>query len=134
MIQLFYVFSDWGIFLLRLVLGLTLVKHGWPKIKNLKGTGENFSGMGFKPGVFWGTLVAFLEFFGGLMLVAGFFTQAISLFFVLEFAVIILFVKRKAGFVGGYEFDLLIFAVALLLASVGSGALSIDNLLKILIF
>ncbi len=134
MIQFLFIWSDWGIFFLRFVLGLLLVRHGWPKLKDLKATGENFGKMGFKPGRFWGTLAGLLEFFGGLALIFGLFTQIVATLFVLEFAVILLKVKRKSGFVGGYELDLLIFVAALLLALIGGGALSLDGLLGIILF
>ncbi len=134
MIQLFLVFSDWGILILRVVVGLIFVGHGWPKIKDLKTTASNFEGMGFKPGKLWGTLVALLEFLGGIALIVGFFTQIVALLFAIEFAVILLTVKRKSGFVGGYEFELLLFAAVLLLTLIGGGAWSVDNALGFLLF
>src|SRR3989344_6451101 len=127
MIQPLLVFSDWGILALRLALGLILVVHGWPKIKNLRGTAGNFETMGFKPGIFWGTIVALLEFVGGLFVLAGLFTQLVSLFVALEFLIILLKLKRGSSFAGGYEFDLLILASALSLAMLGSGAFSLDQ-------
>src|SRR3989338_6911501 len=75
MFQALLVFNDFGLLLLKIVLGLIFLVHGWPKIKNLKETHANFEMMGFKPGVFWGTIVAMVEFFGGLLLIAGLFTQ-----------------------------------------------------------
>ncbi len=134
MIQLLLIWSDWGILLLRVVLGLIFVRHGLPKMKDLKATGESFAGMGFKPGRFWGTLVAILEIVGGLALIAGFFTQIVAALFVIEFIVILAAVKRKSGFVGGYEFDLLILASVVLLVLLGSGSISIDRLLGILLY
>ncbi len=134
MIQFLLIWSDWGILLVRVVLGLILMGHGLPKLKNLKAAGENFQSMGFKPGPFWGTLVALLEVFGGLALILGFLTQIFAAFVVIEFIVILSTIKRKSGFVGGYELDLLILAVAVLLVFVGSGSVSIDNMLGLLIF
>lgn len=134
MIQFLLIWSDWGILFLRAVLGLIFMGHGLPKLKSLKSTGENFKKMGFKPGPFWGTLVALLEVFGGLALILGFFTQIFAALFVIEFVVILLTVKRKSGFVGGYELDLLILAAAVLLVLIGSGSISLDNSLGILLF
>jgi len=129
MIQFLLIFSDWGILILRVALGLILIVQGWPKIKNLRGTAENFSGMGFKPGFFWGTLVAFLEFFGGIGLVVGFFTQLIALFVALQFIVIILKLKHGKILASGVQFDLLIVAAALILVTLGSGAFSLERFL-----
>ena len=134
MIQLLLIWSDWGILFLRVVLGLIFIRHGLPKMKDLKATGESFASMGFKPGRLWGALVAILEVIGGLALIAGFFTQIVAALFVIEFIVIIAAVKRKSGFVGGYEFDLLILASAVLLVFLSGGSLSIDRLLGILLW
>ncbi len=134
MIQLFYVFSDWGILALRLVLGAIFIAHGWPKIKNLKGTAEAFRGMGFRPGRFWATLIALLEFVGGIALLLGFLTQIFALLFALEFVVIILKVKRKKGLVEGYEFDLLILAALLALVTLGGGSISADSFFGFLLY
>lgn len=128
MLNVFLVFADWGITVLRIIFGIIFVKHGWPKIKSLKDTAKNFGEMGFKPGVFWGTIVALLEFVGGWFLIFGLLTQLVSLLLVLQFLVILLFLKRKAAF-KDYEFDLLILAVALALMVLGSGNLSLDAIL-----
>jgi len=71
MIQILFIYNDEAMLILRLVLGLIFIAHGWPKIKDLKATAQGFQGMGFKPGKFWGTVVAIAEFFGGLLFIAG---------------------------------------------------------------
>lgn len=126
-----YFYSDWALFVLRFVFGFIFLVHGWPKLKNLKTTAQNFSGMGFKPGVFWGPLVAIVEFFGGLVVISGFLTQLVAILFVIEFAVIIVWklVKRQP-FVGNVELDLLLLAVALMLLSQGGGAFSLEGFLS----
>lgn len=128
MFNILLVFADWGITVLRIVLGIIFIKHGWPKLKSLKETAKNFSEMGFKPGMFWGTVVALLEFVGGLFLIGGLLTQLVALLAVLQFLVILFFVKRKAGF-SGYEFDLLILASFFALMVLGGGNLSLDAFL-----
>lgn len=134
MIQPFLVFSDWGILILRVVLGLILLVHGWPKIKNLKATGEGFQAMGFKPAIFLGVVVAVIEFFGGLALILGLLTQIIALLVAVQFLVAILKVKAKRGLVNGYEFDLLILAAALALAALGGGVFSADSFLGLILY
>lgn len=129
MVPFLYIFFDWGILVLRIALGVIFIAHGFPKIKNLRQTAEMFAAMGFRPGKFWGTLVALLEFFGGLALIAGLFTQFFAALFALQFIVVILKLKGKQGMVGGFEFDLLIFAAAALLVFSGAGAISADNAL-----
>jgi putative oxidoreductase len=133
MIQPLLVFSDWGILALRVVLGLILVVHGWPKIKNLKGTAE-WMGQMFKPPMFWAAAVALTEFVGGLFLVFGLLTQVVAFLIAIQFIVIILRMNLKKGFVGGYEFDLLILAAALLLLTVGGGSYSLDSFFGLLFY
>ena len=132
MIPVLLVFSDWGILSLRIVLGIILVVHGWPKIKNLRATAENFAAMGLKPAKFLATIVALLEFFGGLMIVAGLLTQVIAIFAAIQFLVVIFKVNGKQGLVGGYELELLILASAIILAVLGSGFYSLDQFLGLI--
>jgi putative oxidoreductase len=125
---------------LRVVMGLAFIVHGYPKITNLALTAQNFGRQGFVPGAFWGTLVAIVEFVGGLCLVVGFLTRYWSLAIAIEMAITTLRVKvpRGAPFVSrggqgvGYELDLMFLVVALALVVLGSGPFSIDeNVLKL---
>ena len=134
MIQPLFIFSDWSILILRIILGLVLLAHGWPKIKNLSGNAQNFAGMGFKPARFWGTIAAVVEFFGGLFLIIGLLTQLVALLVAIQFVVAILKVKGKQGLVNGYELDLLILGAALLLVTVGGGFYSLDVFLNLFIY
>lgn len=131
MIQSLLSYPDAGLLALRVVLGIILAVHGWPKIRDLRGNASDFEMMKYKPGIFWGTLVALLEFGGGLMLVAGLFVQPIAVFVIIEFVFIILHMKRAGGFVDGYEFDLLIAATACALASMGGGMWGLDGFLAL---
>ncbi len=127
---IFLIWSAQAVFILRIVLGLVFVAHGWPKIKNLRETQTNFGAMGFKPGVLWGTVVAVLEFFGGIAIILGLFTQAIALFIAFEMLIAFLWkLKKGQGLVGGYELDLILLASALTLAALGGGAYALDLLI-----
>ena len=135
MIPLLLVFSDWSLLLLRLVLGFIFILHGWPKIKNLKVNAQNFEMMGFKPGAFWGTIVAVVEFFGGLFMVLGLATQLAALLIAADMAVATIWIiKRGQKFIGGFEFDLLLAAAGLALATLGAGLYSLDNFWQIRIY
>ena len=135
MIQLFLVFSDWALVLLRLVLGLIFIAHGWPKIKDLKTTAQNFAAMGFRPGKLWGSLVASVEFLGGILFILGLFTQVAALILAIEFIVIMIWkLKTKQKLVGGYELDLILLAALLVLASMGSTLYSLDSYFGIYLF
>jgi uncharacterized membrane protein YphA (DoxX/SURF4 family) len=133
MIQPLLVFSDLGIAILRVVLGIILIAHGWPKLRNIKGTAE-WMGQTFKPGIFWAVAVALAEFFGGILLILGLLTQVVCFIIAIEFLVIIFSVKGRKGLVDGFEFDILILAAALILLTLGSGHYSLDNYWGILLY
>jgi len=124
------IYSAQAIFVLRVILGVLLVVHGWPKIKNLKETQSNFSTMGFKPGVLWGTAAMVIEFFGGLAIILGILTQGVAVFVAAEMLITTIWkIKTGKGFIDGFELDLILFAAALALASLGSGAFALDFLI-----
>ncbi|MGC9602895.1 MAG: DoxX family protein [Minisyncoccia bacterium] len=133
MIQPFLVFGDLGIAILRVILALILIAHGWPKIKDIKGTAA-WMGQTFKPGFFWATVVALTEFVGGIFLLFGFLAQLVALLVAVEFLVIVFTVKRGKGFVGGNEFELLILAAALALLTLGSGHYGLDYYWGVLLY
>ena len=128
-------FRDLAPLPLRVVMGLTFMVHGYPKITHLVLTAQSFSQRGFVPGLFWGPLVAFVEFVGGACLVVGLLTRYWAAAIAIEMVVTTLRVKvpRGAPFVatggqgGGYELDLIYLAVALALVVLGSGSLSVDR-------
>lgn len=131
MFPILYILSDFGLLVVRVALGIILLVHGLPKIKNLKVTAHNFDGMGFKPGRLWGTVAAIVEFAGGIALILGFWVQLAALFVVGEFLVINVWkITKRQPFVGGWEFDLLILAAAIVLFS-GGGVLSLDRFFSI---
>ena len=135
MIQILWLYGDLGLLLLRIVAGIIFLAHGLPKIKDLKATGAMFGSMGFKPGSFWGPLVAIVEVFGGLMLVTGLFTQLAALALAVNMAVAAVWkLRNKQKLVGGYELDLILLAALLTLAATGSMALSIDNYFGIILY
>lgn len=89
MLQLrFLNFPDIGLLLMRLVIGISFIVHGWPKISG-GGKGLQFAitgweslgnvaGAPFAP-VAFGFLAAFAEFVGGFMLVIGFMTRIFAI-------------------------------------------------------
>ena len=134
MIPFLFIYSNWALLLLRVVLGLILLAHGLPKVKNLRQTADYFSSMKFRPGIFWAGLVAGVEIIGGAAIILGFFAQFFASLVLLQFAVILLIVKRKAGFKGGIEFDLIIAATAFMIATSGAGPYSLDHYFGILLY
>ena len=77
-------FTDFGILLLRIGLGIMMVWHGYPKftggVDTWTGIGGAMSHIGVTiyP-VFWGFCAAVVEFFGGIALAFGLFTRLVAL-------------------------------------------------------
>jgi len=136
MITYLFIYDDAALLVLRLVLGSILIVHGLPKIKDLRKNSDNFEGMGFRPGMFWGTIVAFVEVFGGAFIMAGLLTQIAAFLAAVQLAVATWLIKFKwqKPFVGGYELEILIFASAVVLAALGAGSYSLDEYFLIFLY
>ncbi len=130
MLSLFpQLFDYWllGPLLLRVILAAVFIAHGYPKLfGGFSGTAQFFESINIKPGKFWVLVVGIVEFFGGILLALGLWVQPIALLLAIDMAVAIWKVKRKEGFVHGYEFELVLLAIALSLLVLGPGAYSVD--------
>lgn len=115
------IYSDWAVFLLHLILGVVLIAHGWPKMKDIKATAIWFSSVGFKPGGLWAPIVAIAEFLGGVLFIIGAFTQLVALILIIQFLVIIIWkLKKREKFVNSLELDFLILAGLFILLTVST--------------
>ena len=122
MSMLLFWYGGLGFVIPRIIIGALLIVHGWPKIKDPKQNAGNFRGMGFRPGIIWGTIAAVLEFFGGIGLALGLWVPYLCLFFMGEFIVIIAWKwLKKMPFVGGWELDAVIFALFLMFFTLYGG-------------
>jgi len=120
------VFKNWALLFLRLAVGFVFLSHGLPKIKDLKHNAGGFDMMGFKPGWLWITLSAFLEVFGGILLILGIATQLVSLLLAGEMLITTVWKKIQGeNLVGGYELDLVLLTSLLIIATAGGGELAI---------
>ncbi len=74
-----------------------------------------------------------VEFFGGIALLLGIFTQVIATLFALWMISTTWLQKSKLKkkFVGGYELDITLMVASLALSAVGGGTFSVDHLLGI---
>ena len=115
----------WGIFVLRVVVGIVFIAHGWAKLQGMEGTIGFFGSLGLAP--FLAYVVAYVEFIGGLTLVLGFYSRLAGYLLAVVMAYVVLFVKMKGGFLGGYEYELVLFAALLAISWSGSGPYSVSG-------
>jgi putative oxidoreductase len=118
-----------GLLVLRLALGVIMVGHGYPKVfGGLHKHVEFVTGLGL-PG-WWAYLSAVAEFFGGLLVIAGFFTRIAALAICIDLGVAIWKVHWKSGLLGngGYQFPLAIAAIAFALLFFGAGPIALDHI------
>ena len=76
---------DFGVLLLRVVLGLTMAAHGYNKFfggGRIKGTAGWFESIGMKPGTFHARMAATTEMAAGIGLAVGLFTPVTAVGFV----------------------------------------------------
>ncbi len=129
-----------GLLVLRLVVGLLFVGHGAQKLfgiwggHGLKGTAGFFESIGLRPGRFHAAAAAVFEFGGGLLLALGLLTPVASLVLLATMTAAVVTVHWAKGLWstgGGYEYNLVLAAVAFTLAAVGPGNWSLDHALKL---
>ena len=121
-------YKDVGLLLLRLILGVVFIYHGWAKVTNIEGTLGFFSsiGLGSTALVY---LAAYGEFLGGILMILGLWTRLVAPVLVIIMAVAIQTVHLKNGFsaaAGGYEFALTLLVVSDAAGMLGAGKYSVD--------
>jgi len=106
--DIFSVYSGWGMWFLQFAVGVVFMYHGWPKMKNMK----KFFTIG-------GGLHGLVEFFGGLALMLGFHIRSTGLVLAVIMLGAIYFKKFKwktpfsSQNTTGWEFDLVLLAATL---------------------
>ena len=107
--------------------------HGIPKLLDIAGTQNSFANMGLPPEL--AIIIGLLEFIGGLAILIGILTRIAAGLLAINMIGAILQVKLSKGFIGGFELDLLYFAIMISLILMGPGNISIEkNILKREIF
>lgn len=119
---------------LRVVLGVVMIAHGWQKMAGggLSGTGEAFAGMGMPAPGLTGPLVALLELVGGVAVLLGLLTSLLAGLYALTMLGAVVLVHASNGFFaadGGIELTLVLLATSLYLAVAGAGRVSLDALI-----
>ncbi len=142
--KLFSTTNDAGLTLIRVALGLVMFPHGMQKMFGWFG-GYGWTGtmgffttqMGFP--VVFAALAILAEFLGSLGLITGLLGRVAAFGILCNMVVAIVLVHSKIGFFmnwdltagrgEGYEFHILVIAMALLIIWKGSGAYSADRVI-----
>lgn len=130
--------GEFGLFIVRVVLGITFFIHGVNKLQQgIPKTIENFSNLKL-PDVLTNLnlpvvqvlaiAVIALEVIGGIALIIGFSTKILSFFFILLMIGAIATVKFPMGFLHGYELDVVLMAMSASLLLSNNQVLALDNL------
>ena len=124
--------KDWGIAVLRVVIGFTFLMHGWQKLfeLGLAGLPGMFAQMGAPLPELTGPLVAVLELVGGAALLAGLGTRWVAALLAIDMLAAILIVHLPDGFFApmGFELPLVLLGGAVALTLAGPGAFALDRL------
>jgi putative oxidoreductase len=126
---------DLGLLIIRLVIGVLFIGHGAQKLfgwfggYGLKGTGGWFDSIGMKPGVTMALLAGLTELFGGLLFALGLLTPLAGIMIAGTMLMAIIKVHAPNGLwstANGYEYNLILLAVAIGMALIGPGQYALD--------
>ena len=138
--------SQWCPLPLRLVLGISFIYHGFPKVSTVEGHqafAKMLNGIGVPASELMAWAVGLVEIAGGVALVLGAFVVVASVLLTCDMLVALFKVHLAAGFslinikgmgpdgpvfgMPGYEVNLLYIAGLLTLILAGAGAMSVDQ-------
>lgn len=125
-------YKDTGLLIMRLVIGLGFIMHGYPKVTGgvetwqMVGGAMNVFGIDFGA-PFWGALAAFSEFLGGFLILLGLAFRPACLFLAFTMLVAALSHYQGGDGFGGYSHAAKMCGVFIGLLFVGPGKYSVDR-------
>ena len=126
--------SDYGLLVLRVVIGVIFIAHGYLKFfkMGMGGTIGFMTQIGVPAPTLIAWFVTFAELIGGIALILGIFTLPFGLALAVDVGGAIWYAKRGGGLLApkGFELELTLLAAALAIALAGPGALSLRNALR----
>ena len=92
--------ADWGLAVLRVIVGFSFLMHGWQKVfqYGIAGTTAGFTQMGVPLPALTAPLVSILELVGGALLLIGLATRLVALLLAIDMLVATLLVHLPGGF------------------------------------
>lgn len=121
-----------AILLLRLILGIVFIYHGYAKITDIAGTQSFFAQIGLG-NIALVYLAAYGEFIGGIFMILGLWVRATSVVLSIIMVVAIVTVHLKNGFGamgGGYEYPLTLLVTTVAVGLLGAGKCSLPRLMS----
>jgi putative oxidoreductase len=127
--------APYGLAILRVVLGIAMIVHGWSKWRGGVDNVAGFFGgtLGIPAPELMAWVVTLVELVGGILLVAGFLTQIAGILIALDMlgAILFAFLLRGAPFIENgaitWEKEAVFAAAALCIALAGPGSWSVDD-------
>ncbi len=127
--------QPWGALLMRLVLGVSMIFHGYSKVVPAHGLHGNplaaleyfsrfVASLGLPPWL--GYVSALTEFLGGALLILGMFTRFAAFMIAINMTVALVTVNLHKGY-SSSEYTLALIAIALMLLFYGAGAAAVDR-------
>lgn len=124
--------SSWGPSVLRFVVGVVFLAHGWQKVHmGVHGVAGFLGMLGIPAPSLSAVVLIAVELLGGIALILGVGTRWVALLIAFDMVVAILAVHLKNGFFmpTGYEFALTLLMASISLALTGGGPASVDSAL-----
>jgi len=117
--------KSFGLLVIRIIVGVVFIAHGWLKFNDMPGTIGFFAMLGIP--AFFAYVVAIVEFLGGISLLIGFGSKIAGGLLAIDMLVATLGVHKSYGLIGpmGAELTLVLFAAALGIAIAGPGRYSL---------
>lgn len=124
--------QEWGLLILRIVVGLVFAIHGGQKLLlfGIDGTAGFLGSLGIPLPQIAAIVLILVELIGGVALLLGLGTRYTAALLAVDMAVALVTVHLANGFfidAGGVEFALVLLAAALFFALNGGGALAVDR-------
>jgi putative oxidoreductase len=124
---------SWGVTLLRLVVGVIFVMHGWQKLSmGFQNVAGFLGSVGIPLPTLSAVVLTIVELLGGIALILGVLTRYVAALLAIDMLVALVAVHIKGGFFApkGVEFPLLLLVANIYLILAGAGALSVSGLQK----
>lgn len=124
--------QEWGLLVLRIVVGLVFAVHGAQKLFlfGIGGTAGFMGSLGIPAPQVAAIVVILVELIGGLALLIGLGTRYVAALLAVDMVVALVTVHLTNGFfadAGGVEFVLVLLATALFFVLHGGGAWAVDR-------